>query len=67
VSPFDLAGLEKRLNEINKETEADGFWDDHERAQKLLKEKKSLELKINEFKELSGEFEDIGVLIELAE
>lgn len=67
MSPFDVAGLSERLNEINKATEADGFWDDHEKAQKLLKEKKSVESKIDEYRELSKEFEDIGVLIELAE
>jgi len=67
VSPFDVAGLKGRLDQINKKTEEDGFWDDHENAQKLLKEKKSVESKINEYEELAREFEDIGVLIEMAQ
>ncbi len=67
MSPFDVAGLTDRLNEINKTTEEDGFWNDHENAQKLLKEKKSVESKINEYEELRKEFDDIGVLIELAQ
>jgi len=66
VSPFDIAGLTENLSEINKKTEVDDFWDDHENAQKLLKEKKIIETKINEYKRLSTEFEDIGVLIDLA-
>lgn len=67
MSPFDVAGLTERLNQINKTTEEDGFWDDHENAQKLLKEKKSVEQKIEEYDVLKKEFEDIGILIELAQ
>lgn len=66
MSPFDFDGLKEKLTKINKITEEDGFWDNHEKAQKLLKEKKSLETKINEYKNLVIEFEDIGVLIDLA-
>ncbi len=67
MSPFDVAGLRGRLDQINRTTEEDGFWDDHEKAQKLLKEKKSVESKIDEFEELNKEFEDIGILIDLAQ
>ena len=67
MSPFDVAGLRGRLDQINRTTEEDGFWDDHEKAQKLLKEKKSVESKIDEFEELKKEFEDIGILIDLAQ
>ena len=67
MSPFDVAGLTERLNQINKTTEEDGFWDDHENAQKLLKEKKSVESKIEEYETLKKEFEDIGILIDLAQ
>lgn len=64
---FDFAGLKNKLKEINEDTEVEGFWDDHEKAQKLLKEKKSTESKIDEYESLAHEFEDIGVLIDLAE
>lgn len=67
MSPFDVAGLTKRLGEINQTTEEDGFWDDHEKAQRLLKEKKSVESKIDEYEKLRKEFEDIGILIDLAQ
>lgn len=67
MGPFDVAGLTEKLNQINKTTEEEGFWDDHEKAQKLLKEKKSFESKINEYEELKKEFEDIGILIDLAQ
>lgn len=66
MSPFDLAGLKEHLQELNKKTEEEGFWDDHEQAQKLLKEKKRVETKISEFGTMETGLEDIEVLIELA-
>ena len=59
--------LEARVTEINGIMEQDGFWDDHETAHKLMKEKKELENKLEEFHSLETDFEDIGVLIEMAE
>jgi peptide chain release factor 2 len=67
VSLFDLAGLKNRLKEINEKVESEGFWDDHESAQKLLKLKKQIETKVDEYVGLMEEFEDIKVLIALAE
>lgn len=64
---FDISGLTERLNEINAKTEEDGFWEDHIEAQNLLKEKKSIESKIDEYKELEKDFEDIKILIDLAQ
>lgn len=66
MSPFDVAKLTENLDQINKTTEEDGFWNDHEKAQKLLKEKKSIESEINEYENLKKEFEDISILIDLA-
>ena len=59
--------LSARLAEITKTSEQEGFWDDHRTAQKLLKEKKALEDKIQSWQNLAGELEDIEVMIDLAE
>jgi len=67
VIPFDLAALGARLEEINKEIEAEGFWNEHEKAHKLLKEKKALENKVNEYNVLEQELSDLEIMIELAE
>ncbi len=64
---LDLTGLTEKLNVLNAKIEEEGFWDDHEAAQKILKEKKQYDVKVNEYKALEGELEDIQVLIELAE
>ena len=63
---FDFARLEERLREIELISEAEGFWDDHEAAQKLLKEKKMLDNKVQEFKALETDIEDVEVLMEMA-
>ena len=63
---FDLDGLEKRLEEIIKHTEKEGFWNDHQGAQKLLKEKKGLENKTGEYHLLEEQLSDLETLIQLA-
>lgn len=67
MSLFDLAGLKERLEELEVETQIDGFWDNHETAQKVLKEKKVYENKIESYNNLEQALEDIEILIEMAE
>jgi peptide chain release factor 2 len=67
VTPFDLAGIEKQLSEIKEQAEAGDFWDDHARAQKLLKKRKRLENEVEVLSAMRTDLEDIEVLIELAE
>ncbi|MEE0742414.1 MAG: peptide chain release factor 2 [Emergencia sp.] len=66
-SPFDLAGLTGKLETLTKQTEAQDFWNDPEAAQKILKQKKSIESKVNRYESLRQGLYDIGDLIELAE
>ncbi|MDR2296060.1 MAG: PCRF domain-containing protein, partial [Clostridiales Family XIII bacterium] len=65
--PFDLAGLTERLGAADAAMAVDGFWDDHEQAQRVLKEKKRCESRIGEFRKLERALEDIATLIELTE
>ena len=67
MSLFDLQGLTETLEEIKTKMEIEGFWDDHESAQKLLKEKKRLETRVDAFTSIASEFSDVEVLISLAE
>ena len=66
-SAMDIASVSARLEEIREESERQGFWDDHEAASKLLKEKKALDVKRERFAQLRSEYEDLTVMIELAE
>lgn len=67
MSPFDPAGLEERLEKIEKEMNKSGFWDEPEAAQKLMKEKKSVEDKLDIMKRLTAMMEDLEIMVEMAE
>ncbi len=66
MSPFDPAGLKEKLAELDAKITEEGFWDDPESAQKTMKEKKSLEDKINELETLEGSMEELEVTLEMA-
>jgi peptide chain release factor 2 len=67
VIPFDLADLTARLDAANAAMETAGFWDDHEKAQGVLKEKKRCESRIDEFRGMERALDDIETLIEMTE
>ena len=67
MSPFDPAGLKDRLEELDRQVENENFWSDQEKAQKVLKEKKSIENRLEEYADLEKELGDIEELIELAD
>ena len=64
---FDPEGLAKRIQDLEDESLKPGFWDDQRNAQKVLKEKKSLEDRLGIYTRLSEELEEIPELIEIAE
>lgn len=67
VSPFDPAGLKAELKEKEKKISAPDFWNDQESAQRVMKEKKSIEDSLNEYSSLSDKLDDLEVMIEMAE
>lgn len=67
MSPFDPAGLKERLGKLENEMNKSGFWDDPEAAQKVMKEKKSIEDKLDKIDTLESSMEDLEVMIEMAD
>ncbi len=63
---FDLARLEEELHRTNREIEQEDFWNNIEYAQKVMKEKKSMEDTINTHGGLKQTLSDIEELIEMA-
>ncbi|MBO4725379.1 MAG: peptide chain release factor 2 [Firmicutes bacterium] len=59
--------LRGKLTDLETECTVPGFWDDPERAQKTLKEKKSIENKLGELADIDSQLSDIEVMCELAE
>ena len=63
---LNIQKAKERIAELNEETAKDGFWDDLENSQKVLRETKSLERKIEKFNKLNDSLEDLITLIELS-
>ncbi|MGX8773768.1 MAG: peptide chain release factor 2 [Bacillota bacterium] len=59
--------LKAKAAELEKKSAEPGFWDDQAEAQKVMKEKKSLEDRISEYEGLTGRLEDLAIMIEMAE
>ncbi len=67
VAVFDLGRLREELERTNREIEQPDFWDKLEYAQKVMKEKKSMEQTIGGYEALEKGLADIEEMIELAE
>lgn len=66
MSLFDPEGLREKIEEYTLESTKEGFWNDQEKAQTLLKSKKVLEDKLKEYENLETMIEDMEVMIELS-
>jgi peptide chain release factor 2 len=58
--------LRHRIESLNHDSLAPGFWDDQERAQKLLQERSGYESTVERFDKFSKEVADLAELLELA-
>ncbi len=63
---LNIKAAQERVAALSEETAKDGFWDDLENSQAVLKEQKSLERKIERFDQLNERLEDLITLIELS-
>lgn len=62
---LDLDSKEKRIEELQMDMEAPGFWDDPDRSNLKMKELKNLKDVVEECHKLSTQYEDILTLIEM--
>ncbi len=63
---FDLPGKNSRLKELEEITGKEGFWDNAEKAQEILKEQSRIKNTLDSLKKLSTDLEDVEVLEELS-
>ena len=64
---LDLDSKKKRIEELEADIEAPGFWDDPDKSQKAMKELKGLKDSFEGYDSLKSGLEDINVLIEMAD
>lgn len=63
---LDSDSIQKKIDEKISLTEADGFWNDHEKAEKLMASIRKLKARIEPWKELLKQLDDIDAMFELA-
>lgn len=64
---FDFDKLIAKVEELDAKMLEDGFWDNPDGAQAVLKEKKAYENRIQSYEELAGRLDEIPELMEIAE
>lgn len=62
---LNLDAKKRRIEELELEMSAPGFWDDPEKSNKLMKESKNMKDTVDLCDELTQKFEDILTLIEM--
>ena len=63
--PFDIASKQAQIQKYEEEINKQDFWDDNEKAQKILQQNSDLKNIISEFEGLNSDLEEIEILIEL--
>jgi peptide chain release factor 2 len=63
---FDLPGKNLRLKELEEITGREGFWNNAEKAQEILKEQSRIKNALDSLHKLSRDLEDVEVLEELS-
>ena len=62
-----ISAAKEKIAELEAQSAADGFWDDLENSQKVLKETSKLKNKVSAYEDLCGDFDDTLTLIEMAD
>ncbi|CCQ94608.1 Peptide chain release factor 2 [[Clostridium] ultunense Esp] len=63
---FDIDGLNKEIEKLEKKSFAEDFWQDSDKAQKIMQKISNLKGAVKEYEDLLNSIEDLEVLIELS-
>lgn len=64
---FDLAGKQKKIDDLQALMASPGFWDHQEKAQSVAAELRALNANVKPLKQLVSAADDLGVLLEFVE
>lgn len=62
-----ISAAKEKIAELEAQSAAEGFWEDLENSQKVLKETSKLKNKVSAYEGLCGDFDDTLTLIEMAD
>lgn len=65
-SRIEPDAIQKKIDEKMKLTEAEGFWDDHTKAEKVMADVRKLKNRVEPWKQLLADYSDIEAMYELA-
>lgn len=63
---FDSDSIDKSIKEKEKLTEASGFWDKHEEAEKVMAQIRKLKNRVEPWRKLLADIDDLEAMFELA-
>ena len=63
---FDSDAIDKSIAEKMKQSEAPGFWDDHEAAEKVMAQVRRLKNRVEPWRDLLKDMDDLDAMYELA-
>ena len=66
MSHFDISKLEKELKDLEAETLKEDFWQDTKNSNKVFAKIKRIKNKVNEYKKIENEIQNLNELTELA-
>lgn len=66
VFHFDIDALKNETKKLEKKSFAEDFWDDSDKAQKIMQKISDLKGQVKEYEDLLNKVEDLEVLIELS-
>ncbi|PIE33400.1 peptide chain release factor 2 [candidate division KSB3 bacterium] len=64
---FDVAGCQTRAEELENQMAQTAFWDNPDAAQTVIQENKAVQKTLEQWQSLFGQYEELQVLVELAE
>lgn len=67
VNPFNLEGLENEKRELENSMAEEGFWNDVDNANKVNQRIKIIHGKLDKYKKLESQAEDVDTLLQMAE
>ena len=65
MSHFDISKLERELKDLETETLKEDFWQDTKQSNKVLARIKSIKNKVNEYRKIENEIQNLNELTEL--
>ncbi len=63
---YDIENSKERIEELHEKAAEPGFWDDLEKSQEVLQETRTLEGKLEKYKDFTTSYDDIEVMLEMA-